>query len=127
MIYDIDGLHLINCTPHEIRFQNANGDVVTVEPSGYTLKATPQEVDVTNEEARNAGITFVSTQFTGSEQGYSEIAGIRELFGNVLIIGSIISAQAFPSEVVSLVPVKGFERSAPADKLYYANKFNIFS
>ena len=123
MVVTIDGVQIVNCTPHEIRFQAANGDIVTVEKSGFTLAAKPVEQVV---EVRD-GTTFVTTVFAGSAQGERELQKIEAEYPmNTRIVGSIISAQAYRGRVVSLVPVPGTERSAPADKLYLPNKFNVF-
>jgi hypothetical protein len=122
MVVTIDGVQIINCTPHEIRFQAANGDIVTVEKSGYTLAAKPVEQVV---EVRD-GTTFVTTVFAGSPQGEQELQAVEAEYPNARIVGSIISAQAYKGRVVSLVPVPGTERSAPQDKRYLPNKFNVF-
>lgn len=118
----VDGNVLMNCTPHPIKFQVGNGDTVIIPPSGQTLKATPQETVV----AESNGITYVKTIFVGDTATLEFLDVMRTEYPNVILVGSIISAQAYPGSVVSLVPVPGFERAAPSDKLYHANKFNIF-
>ena len=114
---------LANCTPHCIRFQTYDG-VVEIEPTGYTLPATPQERFVHSFD----GVDFVTTKFQTNATGWEEIERMREIDNDsVIIIGSIISAQAYGERVVSLVPVPGFERKPPAEKLYHADKFNTFA
>lgn len=112
-------MEIINCTPHNIRFL-VNGKIVEKLTSGYTLKATPQETFVKYEN----GIEFVKTIFVPSAEGNDELEEIesRGLFP----VGSIISAQAWPGRVVSLVPVEGYERKPPNEKLYRIDKFNTF-
>ena len=115
------GLRIANCTPHTVRF--ADGDqVVTVEPCGATLLATPSEKIAGS--CATPPVTLVRTVFTPSSEGYDELLEIEA--ANVFAVGSIISAQAYPGRVWSLVPVEGFERKPPAEKLYRSDKFNIF-
>lgn len=111
---------LANCTPHQIRFLDLDGEVRTVQPSGYKLQAIPQEEIVKIED----GCEFVKTVFVASPEGDDEVDSIEHR--RLLPVGSIISAQAWPGRVVSLVPVVGFERKPPAEKLYRCDKFNIF-
>ena len=120
---EIDGVQIVNATPHEIRFQAANGEVVTVEKCGKTLAARPVETAL---EYRRRNVDLVKTVFRASEAGEAELEALEAKFPNAVIVGSIISAQAFPGRVYSLVPVPGTERAAPADKIYLPTKFNVF-
>jgi hypothetical protein len=110
----------VNCTPHPIRFLDNDDNTVTVQPSGYTLKALPKETLVKVED----GVEFVRTIFEPSMEGSNDVASMESR--GLLPVGSIISAQAWPGRVVSLVPVEGFERKPPAEKLYRCDKFNTF-
>lgn len=122
---DIGPIKVVNCTPHSIRFQGLNGDLVEVAPSGIALAATPVEKFVGEIE----NVSFVKTAFKPSEDGIKDIKALRRRYrnANVQIIGSIISAQAYPGEVVSMIPCEGFERVPPAEKRMRADKFNMFS
>ena len=109
-----------NCTPHPIRFLNSDGNVVELQPYGYTLAATPQETEA-------GGCKFyslVKTVFVPSARGEAELEEIES--AGMLPVGSINSAQAWPGRVVGLVPVEGYERKPPAEKLYRCDKFNTF-
>lgn len=116
----VNGTKLINCTPHTIRLQ-CDGDIIVLDPSGMTLRATPVEATA---EKEIFGLELVSTYFEPSSDGEFELEDIES--AGMVPIGSIISAQAWPGRVVSLVPVPGYERVPPAEKLYHAGKFNIF-
>lgn len=124
MLVTIEGTQIVNCTPHPIRFQAHDGSVVTVPCSGFTLRATPEEVVV---GTTHNDVILVSTSFVGNDATENELESLEAMFPKAMIVGSIISAQAYPGRVVSLVPVPGFERVAPADKLYMAHKFNTFA
>lgn len=115
-----NGVSIINCTPHEIRFLDG-GSVVTVAPSGYKINATAVEETVAVSPCQ-----LVKTRFLQSEQGLKEIREIREMHPGSLIVGSIISAQAYPGMVVGMTPAAGYERAAPAEKLMSSEKFSIF-
>lgn len=113
---------ILNCTPHSIMFVSSAGTEYEVEPSGYVLRATPVET-VAYEDGTN---TFVKTIFVPSDEGIEELEEIAEKYPYHIVVGSIISAQAFPGRVVGMIPTIETARSAPADKRYYDNKFNIF-
>ena len=111
---------IVNCTPHPIRFQDNDGGVVEVQPSGYTLKATPQEIAAGERD----GAELVRTTFVASDEGTRELLSIERL--DALAVGSIVSAQAWPGRVFALVPVEGHERKPPAERLYRCDKFTVF-
>ena len=122
MATTIDGVQIVNATPHEIRFLSANGETVTVEKCGKTLVARPVETAA----GTYGAALLVRTVFEASAVGAAELDELEAAHPGAVIVGSIISAQAFPGRVFSLVPVPGTERSAPADKVYQPTKFNVF-
>ena len=117
------GVRIINCTPHPITFSLANGEgVETVPCSGIVLNATPVEAEVFS--THPSGASIVRTEFVAGPFP-KELKGIGS---DVLLVGSVIAAQAFPSRgVVSMVPSPGFERVAPDQKRMNPAKFNTFS
>ena len=119
--FDFGGYTIVNCTPHPIRFLGHDGQVVEVPPSGYTLLAKPNEVYADDGFSL---FSLVRTVFVPSPEGKAELAEIEQR--GLLPVGSIISAQAWPGRVVSLVPVEGYERKPPMEKLYRCDKFNTF-
>jgi len=112
----------VNVTPHPIVFRSENGEKFTVPPSGRMCSARPVEKEVRKEN----GISFVTTSFEGDEKGWEEIREIRAGNPDAIIIGSIISAQAYPGEIVAMTPAPGFERVSPAEKRMNPLKFTIF-
>lgn len=114
-----NGIEILNCTPHTVKFRDGE-NIVSVPASGYTLLATPKETSV-NE-------VLVTTLFEQSDKGLEEIKEIKKECGeNVLIVGSIISAQAYPMDVVSIIPTPGEERMNPAERTYRSDRFNCFT
>jgi len=119
----INGIVFFNATPHPITFWDEGWDnSVVVEPD-VKINAGVQEVPV---PCSIPGVEFVTTEFIATDEGM-EIVGQARADGADIIIGSIIAAQAFPGQVVAMVPCKGFERVPPAEKRMQPDKFTIFT
>lgn len=74
---------------------------------------------------------FVRTTFNGTDEGRTLISTIKnwadgESVDFLVIVGSIIAAQAYPGDVAGVCPVPGFERVAPSEKRMRCDKFTIF-
>ena len=76
---------------------------------------------------------LVKSTFTTTPEGEETINMFEEIFKQefpkerrLIIIGSIIAAQAFPGRVFGMTPVPGFERVPPADKRMRNDKFVTF-
>jgi hypothetical protein len=116
-----NGVRVINCTPHTLVFRDGEVDV-TVEPCGVLVNARAIETP-----AGKAGeAQLVKTQFLTTPQGEDELAEIETGVPGALVVGSIISAQAYPGRVVGMTPAPGFERVAPAEKRMSTVKFTVF-
>lgn len=117
---------VINTTPHAITMKDVTGELVSVESdSSPLINAQAKEEKVSD--------LFVKTVFESTENGWNKIKEIKETFSELyhdgetlVIIGSIIAAQAYPGEVVAMVPVPGFERVAPTEKRMRCDKFTVF-
>jgi hypothetical protein len=115
-------MNILNATPHAIRFQDTDGYVIEIEPSGFIANATPVEEPV---RIKN-GIMFVRTKFVPDEKTEEELAFYEANIPGVIVVGSIIAAQAFPGRIFAMVPVKGFERVPPEEKRMRLDKFTTF-
>lgn len=126
--YRIGGVVYVNTTPHEIFFMNPEGkeEPIVLPPSGLLVNAKPVEKVVGVRD----GITFVRTEFVGDAEMGAILSALEESFSEggrrPVIIGSIITAQAYPSRVVALCPAPGFERAPPSEKRMLLNKFTVF-
>ena len=116
-----NNVRVLNATPHPISFLDGN-ELVIVQPSGATLKAAPQEEIVDSYGQAD----LVKTIFAPSPEGEEELKTIQRGAPNCLVIGSIISAQAYPGRVVAMTPAPGHERVPPAEKRMSIWKFTIF-
>lgn len=52
--------------------------------------------------------------------------GLNEAGPRLIILGSIIAAQAYPEEVFGMVPVPGYERVTPDQKRMRCDKFTMY-
>ena len=118
MFVQVDGTKIVNATPHPLNFQASDGGLVVVPPSGYTIPAQAEERIVKWWQ----NVEFVTTEFVPTPEGLEELEEL-ETKENVLIVGSLVSAQAYPGRVYGMLPVKGFERVPPAEKRMRADKF----
>ena len=120
---DDKAIFVINTTPHETTFLSPKGDVVNVPPTIIVNASTYEE---------KVDELYVTTQFVGTEDGIETIRKIRESFemsrinAKLIIVGSIIAAQAYPGDIVAMTPAPGFERVAPSEKRMNCNKFTVF-
>ena len=84
-------------------------------------------------EERKVSDLFVRTEFVGTEEGKETIERIKSVYnrqfsnGTLVIVGSIIAAQAYPGEVAAMTPVEGYERVAPDQKRMRCDKFTTFA
>lgn len=116
---------VVNCTPHPIRFQDLTGEIVIIDSDlEYLINAEVQE-EVTIDS--DLGIEFTQPRFVANENGWGIVSRIRKEHGmDVVIIGSIIAAQAYGGAVCGMVPVPGFERVSPAEKLMCVDRFTRY-
>ena len=116
-----NGVRLINCTPHPVAFLDGE-NLVIAEPSGATLLAKAVETP-----AGDFGTAkLVKAAFQTSPQGEEELDQIEKEASGVLVLGSIISAQAYAGRVMAMVSAPGFERMPPAEKRFTIEKFTTF-
>ena len=115
---------IINTTPHSVTIQDTDGTPITV-PNSVVLNAKAEEKQVSD--------LFVKTVFVPTEEGKAIISEIKKAFksqigtGTLVIVGSMIAAQAYPEDVVAMTPVPGYERVKPADKRMCCDKFTTFA
>lgn len=116
-----NGVTVVNTTPHPLKFQDSiSGELVSI-PSDPALLINARAEEVIMRPM------FVKTIFKPEEEGTQKINAIKEVLGqNVIIIGSMIAAQAYPGLVYSMTPVEGFERVAPNEKRMRDDKFMTY-
>ena len=125
LVATVDGVTICNTTPHAITFGVYEGDeikAVEVQSCGVLVNAKA----VTETVKANGGVEFVTTKFEADEVGKEVLKDIKAAYPEAVIVGSIIAAQAYPGDVVGMVPLPGYERVAPAEKRMDPHKFSIF-
>ena len=115
------GAVLFNTTPHPINFE-LNGELIEVPQCGVVINATPVEKVAKSED----GIEYVNTVFEKDPESLKILEKLEELFPKVIVVGSIIAAQAYPGRVVGMTPIKGYERVVPSEKRMNPFKFTSF-
>ena len=118
----VGGELIINTTPHEINFGVGRKYCVEVVPPSVLINATVEETVV----AERGGVEFVKSTYSGNSEGEEIIEKIYNIEKEVIIIGSIIAAQAYPGKVFGMCPCPGYERVAPAEKRMSCEKFITF-
>lgn len=119
-----NGVCVLNTTPHSLTMQDINGELVTV-PTSVLINAKAEEKQVDD--------LFVKTVFVGTPEGTETIRDTEGTFkgtecpDRLVIVGSIIAAQAYKGKVVGLCPVPGYERVAPSEKRMRCDKFTVFT
>jgi hypothetical protein len=124
----------INASPHVIRLghrDEATGEVIVdmelpSDPEATkALTAKPTEKLV---EKLDDNVEFVATKFEGSAAGEEYLRGLE---AGTLVLGSVITMNAFPGvhgdgvRVVGMLPVPGLERVPPAEKVMRWDRFNV--
>lgn len=121
------GVEMLNVTPHNITFgREDNGEIVIVEPSKILLNARVSEKKVPRPRyLRDAGtpIKCVRPFYLSTMEGYDIL---QEVPDGVVVVGSIIAAQAYPGAVFAMVACKGYERAPIAEKRMRHDKFIVF-
>jgi len=110
-----NGVQVINCTPHKLIFT----DGTVVEPSGRLLQAKMEEKKVSNYNNLIYEVRVIPTS-----EGEKELRELEKKYPGVLILGSAISAQAYPGRVKMVCLTK--PRAEVKDKICRIDKFSVY-
>ena len=143
-VYEIDGERIVNATGHDINFfaqesfkgalagggAFASGcGVVIIPSSGIAIDATPVEEPISEHSRQVAGledVEFVQPSFTADPRIAEELLAYAKNHPEVIVVGSLIAAQAYPGLVAAMVSISGFERLPPTEKRMNAHKFTLY-
>jgi hypothetical protein len=120
---------IINTTAHPIHFRDRQDKDTIVEPCGLLLNAQSRDeiVEIRNWEGGEQAIEIVKTRYYPDSEGEKILAYLETTLDEpYLIVGSIIAAMAYPGRVLALIPLKGFERVPPSQKIALAHRFITF-
>ncbi len=118
---DVSGI--LNVTHYPIKFLFESGEEVSVEPCGVVISAKPVEKVM----GTLGDITFVNTGFFSNATGREDLNKLKAKHPGKVIVGSALAAKAYPGEIVSVVPAKGYERLAPENRRANPMKFTMYS
>jgi hypothetical protein len=111
-----NGVTVFNATPHAIIFWREDWDAPVSVPTDEIINAKPVETPHSCLQPEQSpdweNVWLVRTQFVGDDAGREVIARAKAA-GAEVIVGSIIAAQAYPGDVVAMVPAPGYERVPP--------------
>lgn len=112
-----NGVKVVNSSPHPFVFD----DGTVVPPCGATLNARFIE----RETGTDGAVTFVVTDKVPTEEGTAFLDAVPD---GVLVLGSLIAAEAFGFPVVQPVPTPetAGRGTAPADRRVRSDRFTRF-
>ena len=112
-----NGVKVVNSSPHPFVFD----DGTVVPPCGATLNARFIE----RETGTDGTVTFVVTDKVPTEEGTAFLDAVPD---GVLVLGSLIAAEAFGFPVVQPVPTPetAGRGTAPADRRVRSDRFTRF-
>ena len=123
------GLKVFNATPHPINFWREGWDSVVEVPVDAVISAASTETPAGCYQPKFSAdwdsVWLVRTEFVGNDEGRAIIAAAKAA-GAEIIVGSVIAAQAYPGDVVAMVPCEGYERVPPDKKRMRPDKFTVF-
>lgn len=104
-------VEIVNCTAYDLQFE----DGTVVKPCGFYLMADIDEIPIETHD--NYKIIQISPKPT--LHGLKELETIRKDYPNAIIIGSVLSAQAYPPYVKRCLYKKG----SPNEHICRIDKF----
>ena len=112
-----NGVKVVNSSPHPFVFD----DGTVVPPCGATLNARFIE----RETGTDGTVTFVVTDKVPTEEGTAFLDAVPD---GVLVLGSLIAAEAYGFPVVQPVPTPetAGRGTAPADRRVRSDRFTRF-
>lgn len=102
------------------------GKVVTLQPHEIQISVKPVE----EHHGYKKGVELVTLNWEPNKKSAKELNKLEneldKIDENFIIVGSVLSAQAFPERIYALIPVPGYERVPRHEKLVRSDKFTVF-
>ena len=120
-VFKLGTIEVINTTNHPLNFIDPDDGEIIVPTSGIVVSAKAVEKVV----METKGVKLVRTEFVPDNETQKLIEEIIEKSeGSILLIGSVIAAQAYPQQIVAMTPAQGYERAK--EKKMNPRKFVVF-
>lgn len=120
------GTVIFNATPHPLNFYDLKEEKVTLARPDAVINTRPVE----QVEGEWNEVTFVKVTYSPEEKGLKLIDNIRLEYPDIIIVGSVLAAMAYPGEVVASIPLKGSSdrlRSKTSSRRVCSDRFTIFN
>jgi hypothetical protein len=117
------GLIIYNVCAHDLHFWCGRGDGTITAPSDGVINSLP----VIHKVSEHNGYILTSIDYARTVAGDLYIKRIREECPEALIIGSIITAQAYIGDVVAPVPLRSVRRDSSSNLSIRLNRSNRFA
>ena len=117
---------IFNATPHSLNFWDfKEGRVISARPDSVINTRPVEEV-----VERWKGVEFVKVFYNPEDKGLKLIESIRKEYPDIIIVGSVLAAMAYPGEVVASIPLKGSSdrlRSNTSSRRVCLDRFTVFN
>lgn len=123
-ITTVAGVKVVNTTPHAITMTTADQSITdSVSPCGALINATAVAQPV---DSGITGVKFQKTSFIADPTTTDTLMAFHAKYPDVIVIGSLIAAQAYPGLVVAMVAHPDFMRVPPADKKMLIDTYTVY-
>lgn len=123
-IVEVKGVKVVNTTPHAIRLTDDDLALdISVQPSGVLINAKADTAEV---HSSIDGVCYQMTKFIADNDTLEALKEFKLLHPDVVIIGSLIAAQAYAGIVVAMVAHPTLMRVPPQEKRMLFNKFTVY-
>lgn len=123
-IVQVGDISVVNTTPHAVCMTNSDLTMQTTVPvSGVLInaKAVTSSVD-----SGISGVKYQHTSFVADQDTMDTLKAFKTQYPDVVIIGSLIAAQAYPGLVVAMVAHPDYMRVAPQDKKMLIDTYTVY-
>lgn len=117
-------ISVVNTTPHPVCMVSSDLSMQTTVPvSGMLInaKAVTSSVD-----SGINGVKYQKTSFVADDDTMDMLKAFKAQYPNVVIIGSLIAAQAYPGLVVAMVAHPDYMRVPPQDKKMLIDTYTVY-
>lgn len=123
-VVNVGKYSVVNTTPHPINMVSSDLSLqVTVPCSGVLINAKAVTLPVSS---GMDGVKFQHTSFVPDADTMTALTAFKDSNPDVVIIGSLIAAQAYPGLVVAMVAHPDYMRVAPADKKMLIDTYTVY-
>lgn len=123
-IVEVKGVKVVNTTPHAIRLTDDDLALdISVQPSGALINAKADTAEV---HSSIDGVCYQMTKFIADKDTVKVLKEFKLQHPDVVIIGSLIAAQAYPGLVVAMVAHPTLMRVPPQEKRMLYNRFTVY-